>query len=434
MTNLEKRNKTKNHFYTLYGYELKKICKRKMVWITMVVVILLAFFTGCADIFSIRSVYHGEESITMTGLEYQRYKKENKMKLNGKAIDDTLLNEVREAYQRIHMISYDEQEDGTGNVGSYMMVRGSFDGDEEKMKELAQKREEYEVIYHYITDSTGNYEAVHWIDEKGLYQARLAHLVEKWNEQGLSQMEKEYWIKKENELVKPFVYQYAEGWERVIGAMYSLCFMMGITIAVCLANVFSEEHVRKTDQLILSSRYGKKSCFFAKIAAGVTFGVVSGGISFLVTTITILMLYGAEGKDAAIQILFPSCSQDRTVGQVVIMFAMVYFIVCLLWSILTLFLSEATKNGVAVTGIMSGGLFVAMILEIPDFYRILSQIWELVPVRLMAIWQLGDNRLVKILEIYLNNFEAATLLYLLTCVLLVFWGKYIYQKFQVKGR
>ena len=136
MTNLEKRNKIKNHFYTLYGYELKKICKRKMVWITMVVVILLAFFTGCADIFSIMSVSDEKETITMSGLEYQRYKKENKVKLNGKVIDDTLLNEVREAYQGIHMISYDEQEGAAGNGASHTMSGGSFDDDEEKMKEL----------------------------------------------------------------------------------------------------------------------------------------------------------------------------------------------------------------------------------------------------------------------------------------------------------
>ena len=434
MTNLEKRNKTKNHFYTLYGYELKKICKRKMVWITMAVVILLAFFTGCADIFSSIGVYHGEERVTMNGLEYQRYEKENKMKLNGKAIDDTMLKAVREAYQGIHTISHGEQEQVGGDGVSNTMVAGSFDGDEEKIKELARKRDEYEVIYNYIVNSTGKYEAVHRISEKGLYQARYANLIGKWNKLGLSQEEKEYWIKKENEIVTPFVYQYAEGWERVIGAVYSLCLIMGIAIAVCLANVFSEEHVRKTDQLILCSRYGKRLGYFAKMAAGVTFGVVSGGISFLVTAITILMLYGAEGKDAIIQILFPSCSRNMTVGQVVIMFAVVYVIVCFLWSILTLFLSEATKNGVAVTGMITGILFIAMILDIPDSYRFLSQAWEMFPVRLMAVWQLGDNRLVKILGIYLNNFEAATLLYLLTCVLLVFWGKYIYQKFQVKGR
>ena len=36
--------KNMRSFFTLYGYELKKISKRKMVWITVAVVIFLAVF------------------------------------------------------------------------------------------------------------------------------------------------------------------------------------------------------------------------------------------------------------------------------------------------------------------------------------------------------------------------------------------------------
>ena len=426
--------KNMRHFFTLYGYELKKISKRKMVWITMAVVIFLAVFIGCGDIFSSRSIHHGQEKVVMTGLEYQRYEKKNKMKLNGKAIDDILLKETREAYQRIHTLSYEEQEQGGQDASSFTMVVGSFDGDMEKAKEFARKRDEYEAIYHYIVDSTGKGEAIYTIDEKRLYTARHSNLVFHWIALGMTQEEIEYWEKKEAMLETPFTYEYAEGWERIIKAVYSLCFTMGIAIACCLANVFSEEHMRKTDQLILCSRYGKRICYFAKVAAGITFGIVSGGISLFVTSITILMLYGAEGKDAIIQILFPLCSRNMTVGQVVVMFVTIYLIICLLWSILTLFLSESTKNGVAVMGIMSGGIFLSMILDIPDSFRVLSQICELHPVRLVSPWQLWDNRLVRIFGVYLDNYEAASMLYLLICVLLVFMGKHIYENYQVRGR
>lgn len=135
--------KNMRHFFTLYGYELKKISKRKMVWITVAVVIFLAVFIGCGDIFSSRSIHHGQEKVVMTGLEYQRYEKKNKMKLNGKAIDDILLKETREAYQRIHTLSYEEQEQGGQDASSFTMVVGSFDGDMEKEKEFARKRDEY---------------------------------------------------------------------------------------------------------------------------------------------------------------------------------------------------------------------------------------------------------------------------------------------------
>lgn len=422
-----------HYFFRLYTYELKKILKRKIVWIALAVNIVLAAFTGCGNIFSSITVYRGQEYVSMNGLEYERYKKENKMKLSGKAIDDTLLKETKEAYQKIHTVSYGEEELGAGNSASHTMTEGRFDKDT-NLEELKQQIELYKVIYNYVSDCVGNYEAIHTIYETELYQARHERLLGRWDELGLSGEEKEYWIKKENKIETPFIYQYAEGWERVISAVYSLCFMMGITIAVCLANVFSEENLRKTDQLILCSRYGKKHCYFAKVAAGVTLGIVSGGITFFVTSSITLMLYGAEGKDAIVQILFPSCSRNMTVWQVVIMFAVIYLIVCLLWSIITMFLSESTKNGVAVTGTMAGGLFIAMILEIPDSYRFLSQIWELVPVRLMAIWQLGDNRLVKFLGVYLNNFDFAAVLYLSSCVWLIFMGKRIYENYQVKGR
>lgn len=421
------------YFFTLYGYELEKICKRKMVWITMAVVIFLAVFIGCGDIFSFISIHHGQESVVMNGLEYQRYKKENKMKLSGKGIDDILLKEVKDAYQGTHTLSYEEQEQGDQNAASHTMVAGSFDGDKKKMEELVRKREEYEVIYDYIVDSTGK-SAIRMIDETDLYTARHNKLVINWLELGLTQEEKVYWEEKETKLETPFIYEYAEGWEQIISALYSLCFTMGIAIACCLANVFSEEHSRKTDQVILCSRYGKEHCYSAKVVAGMTFGIVSGAISLFVTSIIILMLYGAEGKDAIIQIVFPLCSRNMTVGQVVFMFTAIYMIICLLWSILTLFLSESTKNGVAVMGIMSGGIFIFTMLDIPDSFRVLSQISELSPVRLMAPWQLWDNRLVKIFGGYLNNYEFASLLYLLVCVLLVFMGKRIYEKYQVRGR
>ena len=81
-----------------------------------------------------------------------------------------------------------------------------------------------------------------------------------------------------------------------------------------------------------------------------------------------------------------------------------------------------------------GGLFISMILDIPHEYRILSQIFELLPVQLMGPWQLWDSRLVKIFGGYLNNYEAATLLYMASCVLLVVVGKRIYENYQVRGR
>lgn len=368
------------HFGTLYLYELKKIGKRKMVWVTMTVIVAIAAFVGCGDIFSSRSIITEQETVTMSGLEYQKDKKESKLKLSGKPIDDALLAETREAYQNIDEISYSVEDFGEGNTAAHSSVAGSFDRDTAKMKELARKRKEYRAIYAYVNLLKGYFETIHTIDEKTLYQNRYEKINRNWDELGMTQGEREYWEEKESRIDIPFVYEYADGWSELIGAIYTLSFVSGLAIAVCLANVFSEEHFRKTDQLILCSKYGKKLCYFAKLAAGVTFGVVCGGINLVTTVITVLAIYGTEGSHAIIQILFPLCSRNMTVGQTVLMMVIVYGVTSLLWSIFTMFLSEAMKNGVAVMGMMSGGLFISMILNIPDSFRILSQICELLPV------------------------------------------------------
>lgn len=38
-----------NNFFTLYTYELKKILKRKIVWITMGILIAIAVFMGIVE-------------------------------------------------------------------------------------------------------------------------------------------------------------------------------------------------------------------------------------------------------------------------------------------------------------------------------------------------------------------------------------------------
>uniref|UniRef100_UPI00405796EC hypothetical protein n=1 Tax=Acetatifactor sp. TaxID=1872090 RepID=UPI00405796EC len=73
-----------------------------------------------------------------------------------------------------------------------------------------------------------------------------------------------------------------------------------MAIAICLSTVFSEEHARKTDQLILCSRNGRKKLFYAKILAGVTFGVSVAIILFLLAMISTVWVYGGRGFDTAV--------------------------------------------------------------------------------------------------------------------------------------
>ena len=74
----------------------------------------------------------------------------------------------------------------------------------------------------------------------------------------LNKEEMNYWLSQEEKIEKPFVYGYAHGWEKILQEFKGLNMMLVLAIVICLSNMFSEEHIRKTDQLILSSRCGKQ--------------------------------------------------------------------------------------------------------------------------------------------------------------------------------
>lgn len=407
-----------DNFVSLYFYELMKICKRKIVWTTMSILIFIAVFMGVGDALT-RSYTStvGDESIAVNGLEHLAYEKENAISLNGQKIDDTMLEEVKAAYARIH---------GTEAAGEDL-------GQADRNK-LEKDREKYRRIFRFISDVTGNYEAIRSISEEILYQERFDMLQRNWEEQKLSEKEKAYWLEKENEIDRPFVFGYAGGWEMILEEFMSLNFLLVLAITICLSNVFSEEHSRKTDQLILCSRYGRKLLYFSKVAAGVTFGTGCAAVLLLAAVISAACVLGLEGFEVAVQIYLPDCSWNMTMGQAALVMAAVYMAAGVVCSITAMFLSEITRNGIAVMGIMTGSMFFTMLVSIPYRFRVLSQIYELLPTVILRVWQLWDDRLVSIFGLEFTNFQIAPLLYLIISLWLIIWGKDRYKNYQVTGR
>lgn len=399
-----------NNFVILYLYELRKIFKRKIVWITLAIMFLLNLFMVIGEpLTTVYSTTMGEETRQMSGFERIMQNKEYAMMQDGLKIDDPLLWEVRDAYQRVQMI--------TGDAG-----------------EIAEKREQYKEIYKYICSIMGNYEAVHSITADILYRTRLENIRSDWAEQRLTQGEMEYWTEREKLLETPFVYGYTEGWSNSLDLFLSLNFMLVLTIAVCLSDIFSKEHSRKTDQLILCSRNGRKSLYFSKLAAGMTFGLGTAVFLLVTSILPMLMLYGAEGGGVAIQVYVYPCSRKLTMLQAVLLMSGVFVAAGVFISIAVMFLSERLENVISVMGIMTGGMFLTMMVSIPYRYRVLSQIYELLPTVLLSVWQFCDNRLVSIPGMRLTNFQAAVLLWFITGILLILRGRRSYKNYQVRGR
>lgn len=261
-----------------------------------------------------------------------------------------------------------------------------------------------------------------------MYRERQLEISQCWNDQLLTEDEISFWEEKEKQIEIPLTYEYTEGWADLFKHIYTLNYMLLLLIGMCLSGVFSIEHLRKTDQLILCSRYGKRPLYLAKILAGVTFGIAAAFLLFMGSAATSLLIYGTDGFRAALQLILPLSSLPICVGTAVIILFATFLAVSVLYSIVTMFLSEWLKNSVAVMAILAGGMIFTMMIDIPYGLRTASQIYDLLPTTLLVHWQLWDDRLVPVLGAYLTNFQAAWVIYLVIGAVLVLFGAKIYNK------
>lgn len=419
-----------NNFLTLYGYELKKIVKRRIAVNTLAVLTLAVIYINIGGTLNTVHSWNDNEGniITMNGFEWIADQKEKTKELNGQAIDDELLDKVREAYRNVYREEY-QGETGNGYKSMTVVEDMGEEVSEEEIKETVRNQELYNPIYAYIQRLTGFYDAVHMIREETLYEARQDNLLEQeWAFLHLKESERMYWTERENDVMKPFTYGYAKSWDEMLDSFMYANIMLILAIAICLSSVFADEHLKRTDQLILCSRHGKGRLFFAKAAASITFGAVCSVFMFIIFLLSALIVYGAEGSDIVIQICRPLCSRSLTMGQAVFLLGGIYIVLGIVYSILAIFLSETVKSAIAVIGIMMGGMLFTMAYQVPYAHRMTSQIYELLPTRILNAEQLWDGRLVTVFGLHLTNYQTAILFYVVVGVLLIWKGKRIWQK------
>ncbi|MBQ0036105.1 MAG: hypothetical protein KBT35_04220, partial [Firmicutes bacterium] len=70
----------------------------------------------------------------------------------------------------------------------------------------------------------------------------------------------------------------------------------------------------------------------------------------------------------------------------------------------------------------------------PAKYRIISQIWDLIPSGHIGSWSLMKFQLIKIFGNYYNSVEYSPVIWILFTIAFVVVAKQIYKKYQVAGK
>ena len=401
-----------NNLGRLYQFELKKLAKRKLLWITALVSLLCIGFTVTSGLFG---TYYVEGEPVET--HYQIFKTDQgyRKALSGRDIDQKLIQETVDAYIQIPM-----------GVERYTLTQ-----------EYQTYARPYSDIFNLIRYWTGMelQDIRSWeVDEDTLYMARTELLEKEWQKIPLTESEKEFWRNKENQMMIPFTYHYHEGYEIALDSFLTIGVVMLFFVAICLSSVFSEEHTRRTDQLMLSSAKGKTTAYWAKILAGITISVVAATLMALTTVFLCLSIFGVEGFEAPMQIYFTTYSYPLTMGEACLIAYGVLIITSILAGVFVMVLSELLHSGVATLAISSGLIILGGMISMPVQYRIFAQIWDWSPMAYLSIWNVFDSRTLTLFGQCFTSWQVVPVIYILLSAVLAVGGKYIYQRYQVSGR
>lgn len=398
----------------LYRYECKKLSGKKIAWITFTLCIATIIISLCAPFIGSYSV-RGE--FIDTNLNMYQTDKRYSEALSGREINQELLEETIAAYRKI---PYTEEL-------NYSLT-----------EEYQQYARPYSAIFQFIvgTMNMRTSEAIlSWQpNEEDLYNKRQLWLKSVWEDLRLSKSEMEFWQEREIQIKTPYVYQHHEAYRTLTSCYQTAGAFVLLLIPICLTGVFSEEHTRKTDQIILCSSLGKTKIYWAKIAAGISFAVISTLLLSLFTFITAICLHGADGFQAVFQLIFKVSSAPVTCGQaIMIMYGNMIF-AAIVTSIFVMVLSELLHSNIATLAVSTGLLIMAMIFVMPERYRVLAQIWDWLPWCFLSPWNVFGQYTVSILGHHFTSWQAVPIIYLVASIVIAAIGKPIYQRFQVSGR
>jgi ABC-type transport system involved in multi-copper enzyme maturation permease subunit len=172
-------------------------------------------------------------------------------------------------------------------------------------------------------------------------------------------------IRLDAQISTPFLLNNTLGFEAFILDFRVIAMLLFFVIAICIAPLFAGEHSTGVAQLILVSKHGKRQLIWAKIITAISFCVVASllftSVCFLISTI----VFGADGREVAFQMLFPWTPYPMNMGQVTIILVFNTILRALLFGAVLSFLSARLKSSFAVMIVASIWIISAVMLYIP---------------------------------------------------------------------
>ncbi len=276
-----------NSFWSLVGYEYKKILHKKSVRVVLLLAVIVSAFSVGGTLFG-NSYVDGEvfESNYDAMVKDRAYARA----LAGRKLDGKLIMEAVSAYVEI------PQTDKYSDTVEYQTI--------------ARPYSEIYLISRTIFDTAsrrfnmGDFQALTDEQVKQFYVTRRDKQVQLVEGTGMSNKAKEQMLALDAQIETPFTFSYTGGYTRFFVIMYTCGLAAAFVMAICVAPLFSGEYTLGADQLILASKHGKNRLIAAKLftgfslAAAICLALTAAGYAFS------MCIFGFDGGEAPLQLLY----------------------------------------------------------------------------------------------------------------------------------
>ena len=396
----------------LYAFELKKIFQKKAFWVTLIIGLVLNFVAVFSNYFF--DTYEYSDGSKIHASEYYKHESEECGKLSGRVIDDAFIDEVRDkvigfALDKKYVTEQDIEDIKAGKIKeSYVVANGT--GYTTPLVGLDSAAEQLGIgdAWYFLMDAVNDNAKLLSISGNEFQKVFRDNIV-------LPENNKAYWKKVADGIENPIVYNYDEPMLYFIDSGFFIVWFIFILIAVSLSGEFADERGYRMDALIASTRKGKMPSAIAKMMAGIT---VSLAATILVFATTLLACYIKGGKlypKAIIQMLDPECAQNMTYGNAVMKQFICTMIMAVLFSVVTILLSEL-MGSTAAMGVQMGILMLSF-FNIPLKSELLNNLWTLRPTHYLNYW-IENYSVFDFGTLQLNSMQMATVLYLIIAVVI----------------
>lgn len=406
-----------NNFWTLVKYEYKKIFMKKMTWIFIILAVLTTLLGSYALVI-------GNEYISgeVVGSNYDSMNLDRNYarNLSGKPIDDTLLLEASSGYNHIPLTFKEKQYSSTQEYQAYARPYSEIYAFAHSVyNKMIVPKFTYIDMQNLTKEQT-----------RSFYEIRTQKILQNTEELPLKQQTQEKIMKLDNLVQKPIIYEYTGGYDRYINVLYTSGLIEAFLIVIFLAPIFCGEYMG-SDQIILSSKNGKKTLIKAKLFTGFT---LSAGVATAITLLTYfscMHIYGADGANGAIQLRFPLSTLPLTVGQTSILFSICVLFACILIAAITMGLSSKIRTPFVVMIIMTMLIITPMFINIPTDLGVLHRLVMLLPTNMMAIWNITSPMFYELLGISIEPYIFMPIFSIVSSILLVLIANKSFKNHQV---